>query len=472
MNISAVETKTDLSKANIRFYESEGLITPARLENGYRDYTEDNIDTLMKIKLLRELRVPMEKIRALQDGTEDMRAILEAQFEYFASEQEGISHADKVCRSIFDDGAEYESLDAAKYLTELHTPQNVSDEYLSADAIPYEAHPWYRYFARSVDLGIYTILSLFVFFVLPRTSVDSLGNLKSIAISYVSFLFMFLLEPLLIHFFGTTPGKFIAGIRVYDEDGNKLSYLAALKRLAYMFLEGMGLGIPLVVIILNIISLKKCNKNEIAWDENISYTYRNTTDLKLIACIAIVALLTLPQFFLENVTRLPPNRGELTVAEFCENYNFYSDIYHIDNYYYDLDENGKWYPYHSDWEVTGVEPPAAMQFVTDSEGNITKIVMDIEWSNDNPYYGNLGITWRDSNEAAFMFAAYAAILAQKDFNPCSFEWTHLKQISQNRLFFSDYGTSMHNVITSWVIDDEDSLCMEGVGTCHAEIIIN
>ncbi len=469
MNISTVEAKTGLTKANIRYYEGEGLITPSRLENGYRDYTENNIETLMKIKLLRELMVPIEKIRGLQDGTEDMRAILEAQFELFAAEQDNISHADRVCRSIYDDGAEYESLDAAKYLTQLHAPQAVSDEYLNTDAIPYEPHPWYRYFARSLDISVYTILSILVFFVLPGKNVDSLGGISGLAVSYCAFAFMFLIEPLLIHFFGTTLGKLITGIYVYDEDGNKLSYLAALKRLAHMFLEGMGLGVPIVGIILNIISCKKCNKNELAWDENISYTYRNTTDLKLIACLALLLLLAVPQFFCENISRLPPNRGELTVAEFCENYNFYSDIYNPDNYYYNLDENGNWYAVYSDWEVGGIEPPADFQFITDSDGNITKIIMDIEWGEDNPYYGNIDAL--DHNEAAFVFACYAAIMSQEDFNPCSFEWTKLKQLQQSNTFVGDY-SSMHNVSFNWVISDEFTLWMEGTGTCHAEITIN
>ena len=472
MNISAVEAKTGLTKANIRFYESEGLITPSRLENGYRDYTEENIATLMKIKLLRELKVPIEKIRGLQDGMEDMRDILEAQFEMYSAEESEIANADRVCRSIYDDGAEYETLDAEKYLTQLHTPQAVSDDYLTADAIPYEPHPWYRYFARSLDISLYTILSILVFFVLPGKNVDSLGSISALAVSYGAFAFMFLFEPLLIHFFGTTLGKLIAGIYVYDENGNKLSYLAALKRLAHLFLEGMGLGVPIVVIILNIISCKKCNKDELEWDKNVSYTYRNTTDMKLIACIALVALLALPQFFLENVSRLPPNRGELTVAEFCENYNFYSDIYHPGNYYYDLDENGKWYAFYDDWAVTGVEPPAEMQFETDADGNITKIIMDIEWTEDEPYCGNFGRLFWDTNEAAFVFAGYAAIMAQDNFNPFSFEWTKLKQMQTNGGLFSDYSTSMHSVNMSWVIGDEDSLWMEGTGTCHAEITIN
>ena len=32
---------------------AEGLLTPTRMENGYRDYTRSDLDTLHKIRLLR-----------------------------------------------------------------------------------------------------------------------------------------------------------------------------------------------------------------------------------------------------------------------------------------------------------------------------------------------------------------------------------------------------------------------------------
>ena len=40
MDIRTLEMKTGLARANIRFYEKEGLIAPKRKENGYRDYAE------------------------------------------------------------------------------------------------------------------------------------------------------------------------------------------------------------------------------------------------------------------------------------------------------------------------------------------------------------------------------------------------------------------------------------------------
>lgn len=66
MHIKDVEQRTGLSRANIRYYEQEGLVHPARRKNGYRDYSPDDLETLLRIRLLRRLDVPIEEIRAMQ----------------------------------------------------------------------------------------------------------------------------------------------------------------------------------------------------------------------------------------------------------------------------------------------------------------------------------------------------------------------------------------------------------------------
>lgn len=68
MHIKDVEQRTGLSRANIRYYEQEGLVHPARRKNGYRDYSPDDLETLLRIRLLRRLDVPIEEIRAMQAG--------------------------------------------------------------------------------------------------------------------------------------------------------------------------------------------------------------------------------------------------------------------------------------------------------------------------------------------------------------------------------------------------------------------
>ena len=70
MTVKELEERTGLNRANIRFYEQEGLLSPQRRPNGYRDYSEEDLAALLRIKLLRQLEVPLDDIRQLiQDKT-------------------------------------------------------------------------------------------------------------------------------------------------------------------------------------------------------------------------------------------------------------------------------------------------------------------------------------------------------------------------------------------------------------------
>ena len=53
MKINEVEQLVGVTKRNIRFYEKEGLLSPGRTDNGYRDYGDADVEALRKIKLLR-----------------------------------------------------------------------------------------------------------------------------------------------------------------------------------------------------------------------------------------------------------------------------------------------------------------------------------------------------------------------------------------------------------------------------------
>ena len=58
MKINEVEAAVGVTKKNIRFYEEEGLISPRREPgNGYRSYSEADVERLRRINLLRKLDV-------------------------------------------------------------------------------------------------------------------------------------------------------------------------------------------------------------------------------------------------------------------------------------------------------------------------------------------------------------------------------------------------------------------------------
>ena len=64
MTIKEVEEQTGLARSNIRFYEKENLIEPVRNDkNGYRNYSESDVENIKKIAYLRTLEISIEDIR-------------------------------------------------------------------------------------------------------------------------------------------------------------------------------------------------------------------------------------------------------------------------------------------------------------------------------------------------------------------------------------------------------------------------
>ncbi|WP_346897586.1 MerR family transcriptional regulator [Clostridium sp. UBA7503] len=81
MKIKDAKLLTGLSAKTIRFYESEGLISVRRNSNAYRDYDEDNIKELKRIKILRQLEIPISKIREFKNGDLQLENILKEKLE-------------------------------------------------------------------------------------------------------------------------------------------------------------------------------------------------------------------------------------------------------------------------------------------------------------------------------------------------------------------------------------------------------
>lgn len=50
MTIQEVERQSGMTRANIRFYEEKGLLTPQRQPNGYRDYSAADVETLRRVR--------------------------------------------------------------------------------------------------------------------------------------------------------------------------------------------------------------------------------------------------------------------------------------------------------------------------------------------------------------------------------------------------------------------------------------
>ena len=116
MTIKDMEARTGMSRANIRYYEQEGLIAPQRDSNGYRNYQESDVQALERILLMRRLGVSLEDIRALQAGSLPLGEAMERQADKLGREQQEAAAAQALCRSIQTTGVPYGRLDARPFL--------------------------------------------------------------------------------------------------------------------------------------------------------------------------------------------------------------------------------------------------------------------------------------------------------------------------------------------------------------------
>lgn len=325
MNIAEAERRTGLSRANIRFYEKEGLLTPTRGENGYRDYTEDDVQTLRKIMLLRRLRLSVPDIRAIESGEKALPEAAAGQLDVLQGDIRESEQAYAMCRAICEDRAEWNGLDVDRYQS-IVLP---ADDPREKDRIPPAGCPWRRFFARNVDAGLYgllwSMLSQWVFRINPDHFMSNLA--WTLACGYVSWLLTFVFEPVLLHYWGTTPGKWIFGLSVRDEDGEKLSIRTAYARLWGVFGYGNCYALPFFEWYCNYKCYRACKEEELPWDlENgcsIVVREREVRWYRVALYLLVLVLRAAAGYGIDIHAKQPPNRGELTLEQFVENCNDY-----------------------------------------------------------------------------------------------------------------------------------------------------
>lgn len=116
MRINEVERQVGITKKNIRFYEEEGLLKPSRsAENGYRDYSEADVAVLQRIKLLRQLAVPLEEIRRLHSGAAALADCMHRQVIHLEAQAQNLMQVKEVCAELADTGAGLQEMDVAHW---------------------------------------------------------------------------------------------------------------------------------------------------------------------------------------------------------------------------------------------------------------------------------------------------------------------------------------------------------------------
>lgn len=326
MTIHEIEARCNMERASIRFYEREGLLTAPRRENGHRDYTEENVQTLLRIRLLRSLGISLEQIRALQSGETALSHTLRVRLAELSREQTQLAAAQSVCREIESAHVAFSELDAPKYLRELEQDApSLSATCPEDDRTPYPCCPVRRFFARALDDLFCIVLSCALLCLLGVPLNAATRGLTAL-LWLLSGALMLFLEPALLHFFGTTPGKALFGLYIENDGGERLSYHEGLCRTWSVFWHGFGLGVPLLRLYRLYKRLDEALAGERApWDTFLTLVQRDRRVWRIPASAVSAACAIFALVLLCAAQQLPPNRGALTPEQYVENVSYYAD---------------------------------------------------------------------------------------------------------------------------------------------------
>ena len=158
MTIKEVEKRTGLTAKSIRLYEQKGLLEVDRnLGNDYREYTEENLETLKWIKLYRYLEFSLEEIKELlAEDTAFCRAKLEEKHQQLEGQKEDLTLKASILKTLL---SEKEEVDIEEYTT--LTELSESEEYdgfksvLLEAKLPSRGLAWWLTIHCIVPIGVF-----------------------------------------------------------------------------------------------------------------------------------------------------------------------------------------------------------------------------------------------------------------------------------------------------------------------------
>ena len=190
MTIKEVEKKLNISRANIRFYEQEGLLEPKRNDNEYRNYSDNDIKRLEKILLFRKCNISIENIRLIFNGSKSIDEVFKNQINVIENEVKQLEGAKIICQKLAQEKSSIDMMDTEKYINLLTKEEkkgnrfyNIAEDYIMANEKLYQSIIENEEFKggekmkKGLKIGIY--LSNFVLTVLVFALFDYIFN-KSI----------------------------------------------------------------------------------------------------------------------------------------------------------------------------------------------------------------------------------------------------------------------------------------------------
>ncbi|MGF7029788.1 putative RDD family membrane protein YckC [Paenibacillus mucilaginosus] len=151
--------------------------------------------------------------------------------------------------------------------------------------------PWMRYWARSLDLLLWTTMLEALLAALP-VSVPLPAPKFLLPVLFA--LLWLPVESLLLSTWGTTPGKLLFGVKVRRTDSGKAQLTQALRRSMLLLWRGLGLEIPVISLLTMLNAHHELHRHgQTSWDRDtgLQVQYRSRSWIDTLLVLVPIALL-------------------------------------------------------------------------------------------------------------------------------------------------------------------------------------
>lgn len=124
MLLNKIAKEVGMTKRAIKYYEEKGLLSIKKDDNGYRNYTQEDVETLKKISIYRKLGISIDDIKKLLE-TDDKKLLLSIYNQKLQEKQLQESELEAL-KEFIDDG----DPDKANELLDYETIENAIESML------------------------------------------------------------------------------------------------------------------------------------------------------------------------------------------------------------------------------------------------------------------------------------------------------------------------------------------------------
>ena len=130
MKIKELEDILSISRSNIRFYEKQGLFSPERKDNNYREYTEQDIEILKKIIIFRKMGFTVEEIKLIQNDELPFREAIANAQRRIEDEIEQLNGSLKLIKQVAQENLSFDEIDIDEHWNTISESEKSGEKFV------------------------------------------------------------------------------------------------------------------------------------------------------------------------------------------------------------------------------------------------------------------------------------------------------------------------------------------------------